>query len=434
MRITSIAMMLWISLTVLPVAAQARAPRDALSPRVEKTADVLDSLTKTALKQHPTLRQIEARIRVAKSKIAQVKKYPDPVLSIGIMNVPFSPARFNATPMTGLQFTVTQMIPWPTKKSLAGKVARSRVKVTAESLKEAHLRLGAMVRATALMLAFVDAEELITKQHGKLLDGLIKVADVRYRVNKGLLQDLLKARLARSMVVDRLQKIARRRDAVEARLNALLGRKTTAKVPRIKLPPASKLKHTVTQLVTLAAQNRPLLAKWRKRIRVEQLQRRLAKTGYLPDFGVSFSYRYRDNSLTEPLKGMDFWSLGVSIRIPLWSLSATKARVRQAEAGIARERQGFRAAMLKVARDVRTARDAIRRLEARIRLYKKRILPQARQVLQASIMAYTTGKVTFLTVLDHERTLFKHETAYWRLTVSKAQQFEALGAAVGTKQ
>jgi len=393
--------------------------------------EVLVSLSDAALKNSPSLKQIEARIRVAKSKVAQVKAYPDPLLSIGLMNMPFSPARFNATPMTGLQFTVTQEIPWPTKLSLAGKVARSRVKVAAQSLAEARLRLSTMVRATALVLAFLDAEERATHQHGKILDGLIKVADIRYRVSKGLLQDLLKAKLARSQIADRLQRIGRRRDQVEARLNALLGRTSTAPVPRIRLGSPAKLKHTVSQLVGLAAQNRPLLSKWRKRIRVQQLRRRLAKTGYLPSFGVSFSYRFRDNSLNEPLKGMDFWSVGLAIRIPLWSISKTRARVREAEAGISRERQGLRSALLKVGRDVRLARDAIRRLEARIEIYKKRILPLSRQVLQASIMAYTTGKVTFLTVLDHERTLFRHETGYWRLNVSMAQQWEMMRAAVG---
>jgi len=351
---------------------------------------------------------------------------------VGLINMPFSPAKFNATPMTGVQLTAMQVIPWPSKLSLAGRVARSRVKVTAQSLKEARLRLGAMVRATALVLALIDAEERITKQHGKLLDGLIKVADVRYRVNQGLLQDLLKAKLARSRIVDRLQKIARRRAAVEARLNALLGRKITAKVPKIRLPPPSTLKHSTRQLVDLAARNRPLLAKWRKRIRVEQLKRKLAKAGYLPDFGVSFTYRFRQDTGSDPVNGMDFWSVGLAIRIPLWSISKTRARVREADAGIRRERQGLRSAMVKSARDVRTARDAIAHLEARVRIYQTRILPQARQVLQASLMAYTTGKVTFLTVLDHERTLFTYETAFWRIKVAKAQQWEVLRAAVGT--
>lgn len=432
MRTTSIATMAVIAAAALPLVAHARAPKDAASVSAGRTADVLGALAKAALEANPSLQQIEARIRVAKSKVAQAKAYPDPLLSIGLVNMPFSPARFNATPMTGLQFTATQVIPWPTKLSLAGKVAASRVKVTRESLKEARLRLSALVRATALALAFIDAEERITKQHGKILDGLIKVADVRYRVNKGLLQDLLKAKLARSKVTDRLQQIARRREAVEARLNALLGRKTTAKVPKVKLPTALTLKRTVTQLVELAARNRPLLRKWRKRIRVERLRRKLAKTGYLPDFGVSFTYRYRQDTGADPVKGMDFWSVGVAVRIPLWSLSATKARIQEAEAGVTRERKGLRAALLEVARDVRTACDAIRRLEARLRIFQKRILPQARQVLQASIMSYTTGKVSFLDVLDHERTLFEHETGYWRIRVSRAQQWEVLRAAVGT--
>lgn len=432
MRILSIVTLAAVIGTPMPASARSRARKVASSTKSKTSTDMLMSLSRAALKRNPSLRQIEARIRVAKSKIAQVKAFPDPLLSIGLVNMPFSPVKFNATPMTGLQFTATQVIPWPTKLSLAGRVAGSRVKVFAQSLKEARLRLGAMVRATALVLAFIDAEELITKQHGKLLDGLIKVADVRYRVNTGLLQDLLKAKLARSRIVDRLQKIARRREAVEARLNALLGRRTTAKVPKIKIPTGKKLQHTITQLVVLAARNRPLLAKWRKRIRVEQLRRKLAKTGYLPDFGVSFTYRYRQDNGMDPVNGMDFWSIGLAIRIPLWSIPRTRARIREAEAGIARERQGLRSALLKVARDVRTARDAIRRLEARLRIYTKRILPQARQVLQASLMAYTTGKVSFLTVLDHERTLFTHETGFWRISVSKAQQWEVLRAAVGT--
>ncbi|MFH2010428.1 MAG: TolC family protein [bacterium] len=416
----------------MPTSAQPRARKDTTPTKSKTSTDVLASLSREALKNNPTLRQIEARIRVAKSKVAQAKAFPDPLLSVGLVNMPFSPAKFNATPMTGLQFTATQVIPWPTKLLHAGKVAGSRVKVVAESLKEARLRLDTMVRATALALAFIDAQELITRQHGKILDGLIQVTDVRYRVSQGLLQDLLKARLARSRIADRLQTIARQRDAVEARLNALLGRKITATVPTIRLPPPSKLRHTVDQLIDLAAVNRPLLAKWRKRIRVEQLRRKLAKTGYLPDFGVSFTYQYRQDTGADPVKGMDFWSVGLAIRIPLWSLSATKARVREAEAGVTRERQGLRSALLEVARDVRTARDAIRRLEARLRIYNKRILPEARQVLQASLMAYTTGKVTFLTVLDHERTLYEHETGFWRVSVSMAQQWEVLRAAVGT--
>ena len=416
-----------------PGTALARTGAESPMAQTQSQGDVLRRLSDEALKQNPSLGQIEARIRVARSKIAQAKAFPDPLLSVGLINMPFSPAKFNATAMTGLQFTATQVIPWPTKLSFAGKIARGRVKVTAESLREARLRLSALVRATALILVFIDAEERITKQHGKILDALIKVADVRYRVNQGLLQDLLKAKLARSTIVDRLQKIARRREAVEARLNALLGRSTTGKVPKFALPPPSKLKHTIAQLVDLAVRKRPLLAKWRKRIRVEQLRRRQARTGFLPDFGVSFTYRYRQDTGADPVNGMDFWSIGVAIRIPLWSLSATKARVREAEAGVTRERQGLRSALLNVARDVRTARDAIRHLEARSRIYNHRILPQARQVLQASIMAYTTGKVTFLTVLDHERTLFEYETGFWRISVSRAQQWEVLRAAVGTQ-
>ena len=414
-------------------ATKRRLPSLKLEVQKEKGSDVLEKMVDEALREAPSLREIKARIRSAKSKVDQAAAYPDPLISVGLINMPFSPVKFNATPMTGLQVTATQSVPWPTKLSTARKVERRRVSVIESDLEEARLKLKSLVRNAAFALVFIEAEERITKQHRKIIGNVIRIVDVRYRADKGLLQDLMKAKLAYSSIDDRLETIRQRRDGVEARLNSLIGREIDSEVPKIELASFSPIKYSTKALIDMAIESRPLLAKRRNKIDVQNLRREEAKTGYLPDLGLSFSYRFRRNTGGDPVDGMDFWSVGIAIRIPLWSISKTRARVKEAEAGIELEQQGLRSDILEIARDIRTARDAIQRLENRIELYKKKILPQAREIMKASINAYATGKVSFLTVIDNERTLLEHEINYWKIQVSRAQQWEILQAVVGKK-
>jgi outer membrane protein TolC len=380
------------------------------------------------------VKQIEARIRVARAKAGQVTAFPDPRLSVGLQNMPIWPARFDETPMTGLQITLTQVIPWPTRLTLAGQVARKRAEVAAAALAEARLRLAAAIRIQVLELALRDAERRIEKERDDLLERLLKVVRARYRVQKAQLQDLLKARLSRSRVADRLLRIARARDLAEARLNALLGRPAHARLPpHVKAPQPPRLKATLPRLLQRAQKSRPALARWKRRMTVQSLRRKQAYTGYFPDFGVSLGYRYRQDSGMDPVEGMDFWSVGVSVRIPLWSLGKTRAAVREAEAALSRERSGYENERLQVARQVRAARDAIMRLQGRLRLYRQRIVPQARQTLEAAIASYTTGKLDFLSVLEHEQALYRHRLDLLRVRVRLAQQWAVLRAAVGEK-
>jgi len=412
-------------------AAPASVPK-AATPR-DKGAKpaTLDALAREAVKLSPGLQQLAARVKVARAKVGQAKAWPDPTFGVALMNMPFWPASFNATPMTGLQLSITQPIHFPTKRSLAGRVAASRARVPAELLKEARLQLAGLVRVTALELAYLRAELRITLRHAKLLDSFIQLALARYRVNVGLLQDLLKARVARSRIPDTKERIARRREGVEAAVNALIGRSITAKVTAPKLPSPRRVSRSLQQLVTLARHQRPVLAAWGRRIQTAHLMRKLARTGYYPDFGVRFAYRYRQDSGMDPVEGMDFWSIGVTIKIPLFSIGRTRARIREAEAVILRDRHGLRATWILVQKQLRLAFDAIRRLDRRALNYRKRILPEARRTLQAAIAAYTTGKVAFLSVLDQQRALLRFETALWRIRVERAKQWERLRAAVG---
>jgi outer membrane protein, heavy metal efflux system len=414
----------------VPAPAQTLSRKPPASRKPAALSDV-DGLAAVAVRNHPSLKQLAARVRQARAKVSQAKAWPDPIFSVALQSVPFWPVSFNATPMTGLQLTLTQPLPFFTKLTLAGRVARSRVQVPAAMVREARLQLAGLVRVTALELVFLAAQRDVLRRHRKLLDTVVKVSEARYRVNTGLLQDVLKARVARDRIDDRLQKNARRREAVEAALNALCGRAITTPVTTPGLPSPRRVRSTLPKLLARARKVRPVLRAWRRRIVTARLSRSLARTGYYPDFGVTVGYRFRRDSGMEDIKGMDFWSVGISVKIPLFSLARTRGRIREADAVIARERHGRQGVELQVARQVRTAFDGVRRLDKRVRGFTLRILPGARRTLSATVAAYTTGGVRFVSVLEQIRTLLRYETALWRVRVQRAQQWQRLRTAVG---
>lgn len=389
------------------------------------------SLAREALRNNPDLKQLEQRILEARARISQVKAWPDPSLGIALSNMPFSPFSLEASPMTGIQFTFSQLIPFPGRLSQAGRVASKMVAIEKAQLREARLKLAGFVRFTALKLIFLAADRDISRKHRKILDGFIVVADTKFKVMRGLMQDTLKARVARGQVMDRLQKIARAREAVEASLNALLGRGAGARVSTIVLPELRRLTRTLPELIALARKQRPLLEVWKGRMDAAKLKKNLARYGYTPDFGVSLGYRLRKDSGMEAIKGMDFWNIGVNLRIPLWSLGKTRGAIREAKAALSRSSYGYESALLMIQKAVRTARDGILRLEKRLKIYNQLILPQARQALKAATHSYTVGKIDFLRVLDHQRELFRHQIGYWRIRIERARQWEALQTALG---
>lgn len=393
--------------------------------------EVLDCLVQSALGGHPTLGQIEARVQEANARARQRKAFPDPRLGVALEAMPLWPPRFDSTPMTGLQFSLSQAIPWPTRLTLAARVEERRADVARAQLEEARLQLAASIRAVGLELAYLDAERSITVQRGKVIERLVALVTTKYRVNKANLESLLKGKLARSQIEDRLLEIAQSRDGVEARLNALAGRRAGVQAPSVALPTAWPRLPSLDALLERAQRQRPLLAVQRLQVAVHRARRAHARTGYYPDFAVTLGYRYRQDSGMDPVNGMDFWSVGVSVRIPIWSVSGTRAEVREAEAAITGEEHRYQDALLNVSQEVRTARDGVLRLDARLRLLRERILPEARQALQAAIQAYTTGRADFLTLLEHERALFDLESRVWKMHTLLAVQWIRLHGAIG---
>ena len=76
---------------------------------------ILDQLIQEMLLQNPELQVSYKQWQVTAAQAPQAGALPDPVLGIGVMNLPVNSFTFNQEMMTGKQISAMQMFPFPGK-------------------------------------------------------------------------------------------------------------------------------------------------------------------------------------------------------------------------------------------------------------------------------------------------------------------------------
>ncbi len=390
----------------------------------------LDRALEAALRTHPSLQAIAERIRIARARAKVVSSWPDPMLSVSAVNIPIWPPLLDETPMSGVVFSYTQPIPWPSKLSTAGRAAAAQAEVARWELEEARLQLAVKIWLQALRLAFLEEQRRILVGHDELLRRLEPVVRTKYAVSKASLRDVQFVALQRDQVRQAILGVRQAEAGIQALLSYLLGRPVRLEGRSL---PWRRIAESEAELIRRALSQRPLLRAWQARIRAAELDRAHADTGYYPDFKVSASYRVRARVAGDPVDGMNFWGVGVSVSLPIFSWSRTKAAVSLAEHQAAAARAGLARARLLVASQVREFRSLAAELDGRIRQARQVLVPRARRTYDAAVAGYVGGRVDFQGVVAAARAVLKEQLELARLLENRAEQWTRLWTAVGDR-
>lgn len=357
----------------------------------------------------------------------------DPMFSVGIQNLPYDPLSLTATPMTGILFGLSQRLPWPGKLSLAEGAASHRAEAAGAGTEERRNRLSAMVRATFYDIHFVDVAIDVIGANLEIIDGFIEITDAKYRVGRGLQQDILKARVTRNQLEERLIGLRRRRAALVVRLNSLMARDVKEEIPTLldvavtELPPLDE-----ERLLAKADTARPLLRRLIAEIQAAEQVQALAEKAVFPDFNVALGYRLRVvDADRDPVDGADFLSFSVGLNLPVWYASKQEPLARAAQKDASAAREELASVRLDVEETIETVLEQTPELLKQMELYRRSIIPTTRQTLDADRIAYQVDKVDFLNLLDIEMRLLNFEVDYHRLHVEREKLIVRLAEAVG---
>ena len=393
---------------------------------------ILSDLIAESLENNPDLLAAYNTWQASETRIPQAGSLPDPVFSFSIANVPIDNFVFDQEPMTGKKFSLMQMFPFPGKLGLKEKIAGESSKVSQLQYEELKNQLIKEVTKVYYDIFFIDKSIETNQKNAVLIKQFTQIAETRYKVGKGLQQDVLKAHVEYSKLTDQLIILQQKREVLEAKLNMLLNREMKTQIGKPVEPTFQTENIDFIELTTLAEKNRPLLLSWQTLIGQSEQKVKLAKKGYLPDFILGLSYTQRD-VLSSGLGGVDYLSGQISVSIPLYFKSKQKKNIQEEQLTRQAIEQKYKNISNLVEKEIETSLTSLQKNKKRAELFKGNIIPQASQTLNSSLSAYQVDKVEFLTLVSNQLALFNFELEYFKAVSDYQKDFAELEFLVGKK-
>ena len=391
----------WPSAQSITLADGAGRPQNA-------TLTTLTELVTELERANPELGSGRREIDMRVARIAPAGALPDPTLSAGFMtglaHAPFflAPDADDSFRMIG----VSQEFLYPGKRSLKTNIATIEADAERWNVESTRRRLAADLKSAYFEYVFVDRSLAVLARNKDRLDQFRQIAEARFSVGKAIQQDVIKAQLEVSLLIERQALLDQQRTALGATINGLLYRRPDAPLNVALDYEPAPLPGTVEELRRLVQQNNPMLKRDEKAIDRGQQMLALAKRDLLPDFAV--------NVTTQQMAGGMPWMYGVDImvKVPLYWQRKQRPLIAEAAASLESGKQ-MRDNTLAQALAQVTAIYAMASTSNRLSiLYGDSVLPQARLALESSLASYQVGNADFLTVLTNFVTVLNYEITY----------------------
>lgn len=386
-----------------------------------------------ALANNPGLAASRAATQARHHIPEQAGSLPDPVITLQAMNLPTDSFSASQENMTQMQFGIAQRLPFPGKLALRERSARWEAEAAGFSEAEAGLQLVRQVRHSWWNLFYLKRSIGIVKRNQELLRQFTRIAGSKYKLGKGLQQDVLLAQLELSKLLDRELQLAAAGRRERARLNAMIGR--AADTPLALPDTVSEELPTVGAEIDLKAEalaNRPWLASQQALVQAAESEIDLAGMERYPDFTLAAAYGFRQgvnpvNRQSRP----DLATAMLSFNVPLFSHIRQRRLLDQRKAEHLQASFRLEDMRYAVEAEVAEALAAYSGASEQARLFRQGIIPQASQTVASMLAGYQVGKVDFLNLVNAQITLYNYETMYWKSLTEANQALASLDAAVG---
>jgi outer membrane protein TolC len=422
----------WILFFIIPILnipAFAEDPSPIL-PSLEPRANrlTLESLLMEAREKNPEILATREEWQAAKARVPQMRSLPNPMVSYMLRNSgnPFDEITIGDDMMSMQGISATQKIPFPTKLFAKGRAASEMANRVEEIARGTELNVLAKLKMTFYDLYFAHQSiETITKNKDLLMK-FEKTAEVRYAVGKGIQQDVLKAQVEVSRLLEKLELLKEKKGRSEAMINSLLVRPIDSPLGRPEEITLSPFKWTLEELNGMALQAAPALKAVEHVIESNEARLALSKWEYLPDFTISAGRMDRGDF-------PEIWTFNVGVSLPIYFWTKETYGVRESRSNLASTRQNYENVKQRVLFQVKDLYLRATTASRLVDLIGSGIIPQASLALESAISGYEVGKVDFLTLLNNFITLLNDELEYYAELVDYEKALAQMEAVVGVE-
>jgi len=407
------------------------APAVSLAAQAAETGEplTLSESVAWAVEKNPEIQLLRDRLQVVSARAKQAPYLEDPQIAFQLGGVPLStPTSFNQADTNSIG--IRQMLPFFGKLGLKEKIAQQEEKVAAQELRAKEREIVSMVKTAYADLFMAQRAIEILREQLEIMRTIIGTTESRYRVGRVTQQDVFKAQLELSGVMNQLIVAEEESNAATVKLNTVMYRppRTAIQVAAdLTLPDVAS---TASGLDELALANRPELRGAEEEIgRSERMYELADKNRKFPDFMLGWDYM----RMPTEMKQKDRYAAMVNITIPFspWTIGKRNYEVEETLAEIRAAKSNRDAIRNITLRQVGELQSKVLAAKRSVQLYRDGLLSQAELSFRSALTAYQTGRVEFVNLLEAQRALREVRMGYYKTTVSFLQNLAELERAVG---
>lgn len=341
----------------------------------------------------------------AKSKIGPAGAWDDPMVMLGIDNVPTS-FDFTMDPMTMKMVGLSQNIPYAGQKGLQKKAAQADAEAAGADRREVQLDLITAAK-TAYFDLFYRRRTLddLTHQHD-LLDQVVQSVRAKLTTNQANQEDVVAAQADLWRLESEILSAQQEVDAAWSNLRSLRGRDTGDSIPSLATPPIAESPDSVGPWLAAARAHYPPLQRLQRQSISYGFSAAAAQRMRLPMLNLQAKYGMRTGSdMGVPRDNM--LSLQATFSLPIFS----GRQQGQMALSMQSMQKSVDAEAMQLWREteanLRTLHRRVRRLTESLDLYRDRIIPAAQEAYASALAGYNSSRTSFVSLLTYAVSIYR---------------------------
>src|SRR5437867_3945590 len=289
-------------------------------------------------------------------------------------------------------FGVSQDIPYPGKRQLRARVVEHEADSMESQTDSVRKTVVGNLKMVYFQLAYIQQTLGVLQRSDELLNQVQEASESRYRVGQGNQQDVLKAQLQHTKILQEIAHHHQEEGLLEAQIKQLLGRpQESADIVAEPLTLRS-LPYSAAELLQRAREQNPDIRSKDTSIRQRETQVELAHKNFRPDFNVQYAYQHTNGDTR------DYYMATFGIRLP--NRGRQKAELAEAQQNQERARRELDAESQRVLSEVQQQFVRAKTSEDRLKIYSDGLVPQSEATFRAALSAYQSNRQDFESLLS----------------------------------
>lgn len=372
----------------------------------------LDDILPQVAKNHPELKTFDAQVRSLDEAAKGAKNWEPPLISSGLWMTPYNPSLWKkqADGMNGMgQYMISAEQMFPNRKmQLAEQKFMETMSTVEKERKNATLNdLNALAKKNYFEWLIITKKLKVLSNDEKVLDFMIKNAELRYKNNLGKISAYYKAKASLGNIQS--MRIMLENELVQKRivLNTLMNRdrNTFFEIDTsYKLKDYSSIEFDSSSFIN----SRSDLKAIDREVQLTFLQQDVERAKLKPMFGVRFDHMFGFGGL--PMQ----YSLMGMVRLPMtkWSSRSSKANVESLKWKVESLNLQKQAVINEATGMAYGMKNEILSRQKQIRLYEENIIPALRRNFQTIQIAYENNTEELFELYDAWETLNMTQLQY----------------------